>query len=108
MKSKINNSKGIKFLLLFSIIVIISFSCSKKSDDTSGKNNDTLKTETAGIDNLDITESDSDLANVDYKEIYDELSSKGEWVQVNGKELGMDLGKNSAEGEYDIQRSLIS
>ncbi len=90
------------------LILIISFcimSCSKKNEDTSG--NDKKTAEFTDVDDNDVNESNNDLQSVDYKDIYDKLSSKGEWVQVSSSDIGLD-DKKSTTSNDEFQRSLIS
>ena len=88
------------FAIFIASIIFVCSSCSKK-DESTKENNPGL----VAIDDKDIHESDKDLKEVDYKDIYDKLSSKGQWVQVSGKDLGL---KGSSSIEKDFQKTLLS
>jgi len=82
--------------LFFIISIFLFSSCSKTTNkDITNENIKTQETqenqETIIIDENDFTESDDDLASVDYKEFYDQLSPHGEWLQVSSEEIGMNL-----------------
>ena len=88
--------KTIFFTILFIILGLIS--CSKKTDETTNKD-DADKEEIVSVSQDDFTESDEDLLTVDYKEFYDELAPHGEWIEVTGKEIGVDLKKSTSSLE---------
>lgn len=97
------------FILFFLIFVLFVFipGCSKKSDDvktdkTTQTNNDN------SVDEGSLQESDDDISSVDYKLFYDELSSKGEWVEVSGKELGLVDGNSDFAKDLDNKESFFS
>lgn len=83
------------FLVLFFLSGLVS--CTKKSDDTA--DNMVKEADLVSVDKNDITETDEDLLNVDYKEFYDELSPHGEWIEVKGNDIGVDLKKGTSSGE---------
>ena len=90
-----NNFKRIAlFIIVFTFIGLVS--CSKKSDETSDKT--VSEAEMESVDSKDFTETDEDLLAVDYKEFYDELAPHGEWIEVKGRDIGVDLKKNTAAG----------
>lgn len=76
----------IKLILAVVLFYTIIPGCSKKTDVSQTENKTKSGDVTTGDENL--IESDEDLTTVDYREFYDALSSKGEWVQVDGRELG--------------------
>jgi hypothetical protein len=92
-----NLSKLFKVILPVILLAFI-YSCGNKSEDTS-KN--VSKTETEKISDTNFTETDEDLFAVDYKEFYDQLAPHGQWIEVTGKEIGIDVksGSSLMEGE---------
>jgi hypothetical protein len=81
----------------FITLIFLLSSCSKEnSEKINTANNQNL--EVAEIPADDISEKDEDLLTVDYKVFYDELAPHGEWIEVTGKELGLDLKKGSGSG----------
>ncbi len=106
------------FRVLTALLLIISLfafsSCTKNSDENLTEEQKELKQmqdnnlEASAIDETDFTESDADLTNVNYKEFYDQLSSKGEWVQVKPEEIGLQPESASNEESDLINFSLSS
>lgn len=97
-----------KYTYVFIIIFLLSgmFSCSKKDKmNDEGMNDENV--ETALIDENEITETDEDLLNVDYREFYDELSPHGEWIEVTDKDIDavMNPGTSYKEGHKVISFS---
>src|SRR5438552_4945100 len=92
------------FLILISSALLLISSCSKKDDQTTNKDNNA---QFVAVDDKDIHESEKDLKEVDYRDIYDKLSSKGQWVQVSSKELGLS-DKGTSGIEKDFQNTLFS
>ncbi len=84
-------------LILFVLITLPS--CSKKSDIKNDQD-DKVKNEEQ-LSDSNFTETNEDLLTVDYKQFYDELSPHGEWVQVNAKDLGIDLNNGEGAGEKE-------
>jgi len=80
------------YLVLLFIIIFGFSSCTKNSDETSQENNEEMP-----VSDSNFTETDEDLLTVDYKQFYDELAPYGEWVQVNAKDIGLDLKKSEGE-----------
>jgi hypothetical protein len=84
--------------ILLPIILILLFtfsSCTKDSDKS--------KTEKTGEDVLtasEFTETNEDLLAVDYSYFYNELSGKGEWIEVSAKDLGLDIKPGSSLNNY--------
>lgn len=91
--------------ILFFLIFLFN-SCSK--ENIADKNESNQDKEIIKINENDYNESDEDIFTVDYKEFYDELSPKGEWIQVDGEELGLKLKTGTASGEYEIQKDLFN
>jgi hypothetical protein len=89
----------IKLSALFLIIFFLSglVSCTKKSEDTA--DNMVKESDLVSIDKNDVAETDEDLLSVDYKEFYDELSHHGEWIEVKGNDIGVDLKEGTSSGE---------
>lgn len=79
------------FIMLLALTVLFS-SCSKKDVDTS-KSSDVP---TEKISATDFKESDEDLFTVDYKEFYDQLAPHGEWIEVTGKDVGVDVKRTAS------------
>ncbi len=72
-------------------LLLITSSCSKDSEKETKENK-------TGDTNAEYTESNEDLLTVDYKYFYDELSTGGEWVEINSNQLGLKSGdKKSSE-----------
>ncbi len=92
-----NHSK-IKMTIAFFIIFLVSgfVSCTKNSDETADKM--VKEADMTAVSSEDINETDEDLLNVDYREFYDELAPHGEWIEVKGSEIGVDLKKGSTSG----------
>jgi hypothetical protein len=108
MKKTGNNTGSVKSFkhianLLFVVILILFTACSKKDDTTVTKDTNT-PTDTSQDEN-GYSESNEDLFKVDYDYFYKELSPHGEWVEVNAKDLGLDIkpGTTVIEGKtgYD-------
>lgn len=91
-----NILKEVKITIILAAIFIgLGFvSCTKKADETS--NNKVIGEETIAVGKEDFTEKDEDLLTVDYKEFYDALAPHGEWIEVKGNDIGVDLKKESA------------
>lgn len=105
-----NISKTFTGILI--ILVLFSFeACSKKN-----MNEPQLGTESTDgtgftkIPDNNISESDADLFNVNYKEFYDELSQHGKWIEVNAKDIGLEglKGKGTASGEIEDKQEFLS
>jgi len=96
MKKK-NASYVYLLTILFSACFLFS-SCTKSSNDLAKKVASKPIEEFASVDDSDLNETAEDLLSVDYKQFYDDLSPHGQWVQVNAKDLGIDMSKlkNSA------------
>lgn len=85
---------------VFLLLIFLLSSCSKEnSEKISTSENEKL--EVAEIPVEDISEKDEDLLTVDYKVFYDELAVHGEWIEVTGKEIGLDLKKESGSGSIN-------
>jgi hypothetical protein len=91
-------------MILFALFTLSS--CSKKSDIKNDQD-DKVKAEEQ-ISDSNFTETNEDLLTVDYKQFYDELAPHGEWVQVNAKDLGIDLEKGEGAGESDESGFLLN
>jgi hypothetical protein len=83
------------FLFLFIISGLVS--CTKKNDDTA--DNEVKEADMVSVSSDDIQETDEDLLSVDYKEFYDELAPHGEWVEVKGDDIGVDMKQGTSSGE---------
>lgn len=93
-------------LLVFMTAVLFLYfqGCSKQSDKVS-ENTSVTSTDTNQANNF--TDSDSDVLTVDYKDFYDKLSSKGEWVKVTPDEIGIDM-KSTSESEHPVKSMSLS
>lgn len=93
MRSKFKLRNTGLMILIFSLFTI--YSCtktdnagtSKEQSDVQSGNNEAIM-----IDEKNFAESDEDFTTIDYKEIYDRITSQGEWVQVKPEEIGMKPG----------------
>jgi len=95
---------------VFALFILIP-GCSKKSDETQAdktQTDKTTQTDNTLVDENSLQESDDDIASVDYKTFYDELSSKGEWVEIDGKELGLIDGNINYAKDLDNKESFFS
>ncbi len=71
------------------VSLFVLSSCTKQADGDLNNEEKDKSLEATSIDENDLTESDEDLTTVDYKEFYDQLSSHGEWLQVQPEEIGL-------------------
>ena len=81
-------------LIMLTATLLFQFSsCSKTANGNMTKDQadllDTNNRASSKIDQKDYKESDEDLTTVDYKDFYDQLAPKGEWIQIKGEEIGM-------------------
>ncbi|MEO8512461.1 MAG: DUF6600 domain-containing protein [Ignavibacteria bacterium] len=81
------------FIILFILAGFVS--CGKKTDQTSSTRT-VSEAEMVAVSGDDFSETDEDLLTVDYKEFYDKLAPHGEWIEVKGRDIGVDLKKNTA------------
>jgi hypothetical protein len=100
-----NKIKLIKYFFLIFFVFAVIQGCSKKSDDQTRTEKTTQTSET---DTDALKESNEDLVSVDYKEFYEELSSKGEWVEVDSKELGFIGGSTNFASDLDNKESFFN
>lgn len=91
------------FLIIMFVSVFL-YSCSSKNVDRADNKTEN-KNEPEMVKGDDLNESNEDLFKTDYKEIYDELSGKGEWVEVSAEDIGIDP-KNISAGESELQKFL--
>lgn len=100
--------KTISISISISIFVMIFFfsACSKKSNEI--QNDKTKQIDNTSADESSLQESKDDISAVDYKVFYDELSSKGEWIEVSGKELGLIDGNLDVARDLDNKESFFS
>lgn len=91
--SKIKITTAFLFLFILSGLV----SCTKKTDHAA--DNEVKEADMVSVNSNDIEETDEDLFNVDYKEFYDELAPHGEWVEVKGDDIGVDMKQGTSSGE---------
>jgi len=90
--------KKSSIIFVFLMSLILFSTCSKKNEQTV-KNENNQDVQLVNVDNKDLSESDKDLKEVDYKGIYDQLSSKGKWIQVKGNEIGINMKSGTASDE---------
>ena len=95
----------LKLTLMFTVLISVFglFSCSKSGEEKSENVNDA---EMEAVSAEDPAESNEDLLAVDYTEFYDELAPHGEWIEVKGSDIGVDLDKPSGELGGDNHRSI--
>src|SRR5512140_1956827 len=93
---KKTNFKNSPLFVLLALSLILLLSCSK----TPVKNTktETIAPDTSGVS--EFKESNEDLLTVDYNYFYGELSGKGEWIEVNAKDMGIDI-KPRTTGSLD-------
>ncbi len=89
----------VKTVLFFALFIMFS-SCSKTNNETS-KNADNQGTEK--ISSTNFNESDEDLFTIDYKEFYDQLAPHGQWIEVTGDDVGINV-KRTASIESEPKR----
>jgi hypothetical protein len=98
MKTEIRSNYFVS--LIFTLLLVSFVSCTKK-DETTTKQDTTPGTETT-----EFSESNEDLLKVNYDYFYKELSPHGEWVEINAKDLGLEIkhGTTQKEGNtfYDF------
>lgn len=101
-----NIKSKIKFTTFIVFIIVLSglFSCSKKSDEVS-ENVEYRDSDMENVTADNYNESDEDLMTVDYKEFYDDLTPHGEWIEVKGNDIGVDIGKSSSSNKREISIS---
>lgn len=88
--------RNFSIIIILLVLTTVFSSCSKQDVGTS-KSSD-IPTEK--ISTTDFSESDEDLFTVDYKEFYEQLAPHGEWIEVTGKDVGLDIKRTaSIEGE---------
>src|SRR5437868_4959845 len=100
--------KKISLIFVFLISLIFFSTCSKKNDQTTIKDENNKDVQLVNVDDKDLSESDKDLKDVDYKNIYDQLSSKGKWIQVSGREIGINTKAGTASEDHEFQKSIFS
>ena len=100
--------KRASLIFVFLMSLILFGTCSKKNEQNTVKDENNNDVQLVNVDDKDLNESDKDLKDVNYKDIYDELSSKGKWVQVSGKEIGIDTKMGTAAADRDFQKSILS
>lgn len=102
------NFKAFKIVVVLVGLFFIStfISCSKNSEEISELDPENVETETISEDNL--SESDEDLLNVDYKEFYDALAPHGEWIEITEEDIGVDLNKETASGYTPHRKMSLS
>lgn len=71
------------FLFLVVLSLTLFFSCSKDSEQ--------IKSELVPVEMTDYKESPNDFLTVDFNYFYKELSSYGEWIEIDAKKLGIDI-----------------
>lgn len=91
--------RSIKMMVVLVGLFIFSslMSCSESSEEISEVKPENI--EAVKVEENDFTESNEDLLKVDYKQFYEQLSPHGEWIEVTGDEIGVDLNKTTASGE---------
>lgn len=90
----------LSILTLCLLVVFLFSSCSKDSEEVKSD----LKTEEVS----ELTESNDDFLSVDYDYFYKELSPHGEWIEVNAKDIGIDIKPGTASSDNDAASRLLS
>ena len=100
--------KKVKVAMGTLLIVLATFSflylqgCNKQSEKVSDNTTATDNKQASAF-----TESDADLVNVDYKDFYDKLAPKGEWIKVTPDDLGI-KAKTTSDIEHPSKSMLLS
>lgn len=84
MKKKILQNNSVLVILVCSLFIFMLSSCTKKEEDIT-------KSDKTGEDITQFKESNEDFLTVDYSYFYGELSTKGEWIEISAKDLGLDV-----------------
>lgn len=90
-------------LAILALICCISFSC-KSSSYTETKQSDEASRDT--ISQTDLTETKEDLLTVDYKQFYDQLAPKGEWIEVTANDLKSEAPTSAGEENDELNQIL--
>ncbi len=85
---------GAMAILTASASFIYFQGCNKNDQKVASDSTSTTNTVTSTY-----TETDADLITVDYKDFYDALSPKGEWIKVMPDDLGINV-KTTSENEH--------
>lgn len=100
MRKKIIFRKSYHLLLICLVFLFAIYSCSEKSDETT-------KDGKTGKDITTFKETNEDLLSVDYKYFYEELSSGGEWIKVNTKDIGINIDPKKLSNIYEENRKFV-
>lgn len=102
------NFKTFKIVVVLVGLFFIStfVSCSKNDEEVTEL--DPQNVESEEIEEENITESDDDLLNVDYKEFYDVLAPHGEWIEITEEDIGVDFQKETASGNRPHRKMSFS
>jgi len=87
-----------KFKILTVLLLMFTFSACSNSTIEEAQNENNLKQDLETIEVADdnVSESSEDLFTVDYKEFHDLLAPHGEWIEVNGDEINVNLNDESS------------
>ncbi|MDQ3019079.1 MAG: hypothetical protein M3R36_00685 [Bacteroidota bacterium] len=94
---------SVRSILLLSILYVALnlFSCSNKNNENINNGESEEKVMSATDD---LNESNDDLFNIEYKDIYDKLSTKGEWVEISPDQFGINMTSSLAPEEFEFQK----
>ena len=90
----------LSILAMCLLVVFLFSSCSKESEEIKSN----LKTGEVS----EFVESNDDFLTVDYDYFYKELSPHGEWIEVNAKDIGIDLKPGTSSVQNDAASKLLS
>ncbi|CAN5643365.1 hypothetical protein BH10BAC5_BH10BAC5_22460 [soil metagenome] len=92
---------GSIFILMASISVLSFQGCNKEGSKVSSETiKDSVTTTTTTL-----TETDADLLSTDYKDFYDALAAKGEWIKVMPEDLGIKVKTTSKTNQNTTSES---
>jgi hypothetical protein len=92
MKNKNFPGKTFLIILICSAFIFTFSSCSKNTEES--KNDKQTTEDTFAISQF--TESNEDLFTVDFNFFYSELSPSGEWIEMDAKDLGIDIKQKTS------------
>lgn len=84
-------------LIVVLMTVVFFISCSKDSEQ--------IKSELIPVESTDFKESPNDFLTVDFEFFYKELSTAGEWIEIDAKKLGLDIKPGIS---FNSSKSFIS
>lgn len=88
----------LSILTICLLVVFLFSSCSKESEE--------IKSDLKTGEVSEFAESNDDFLTVDYDYFYKELSPHGEWIEVNAKDVGIDIKPGTTSAETDAAKLL--